>query len=120
MIVISHVYAGIKDRGFRGAVLRYPEVRHVAGVRAVGIVEAMMLHVGIEMRACRGECRPFAFRDRMDVHGAFTRRQILQVELDLHPTRFLFTDRGGSYALPLGVFHLYCYGFGCRVKANTQ
>ena len=50
-----------------GSVRGNGNVRHVAGVRAVRIHQAMMLHVRIEVASGRGERRAFAFRDGVNV-----------------------------------------------------
>ena len=47
------------------------------------IFEAMLLVVGIEMRARRFEVRPFALGVFVDMDGVLARRQILRVKLDI-------------------------------------
>ena len=48
--VDAHLHVGRHHRGFRRAVLEHREVVHVAGVRALGILQAVLLALGIEVR----------------------------------------------------------------------
>ena len=56
---------------------------------AFGILEAMLLHIGIEVAARGGELRPFALRVLMDVDGMLARGQIFEVERDLDARAFV-------------------------------
>ncbi len=70
-------HARIFHGHFRRAIRLDHEILHVAGVRAVGILEAMLLHIGVEMAARGGELRAFALGVLMDVNSMFARRQVL-------------------------------------------
>ena len=112
VVVVVHVYARVCDGLFRFAFGVDGEVGHVAGVRAVGIVEAMLLAVGIEMALGSGE-RRLANSTLMDVERVVARRQVHEVDLDGDASSTLdFGDDGGAHALSFRVFHFDCDGFG--------
>src|SRR5260370_15146551 len=59
------------------------EIGDVAGVRALGILQAVMFAVGIEMTTSGFEVGAFTLGGLMDVDGVFAGREVLQVELYL-------------------------------------
>ena len=71
------------------------EIRHVAGVRAFRILQAVMLHVRIEVAAGRCERRAFALRHRVHVNGVLARGRFIRL-------RRMFTPFGAgvSTAVP--------------------
>src|ERR1700756_3675598 len=73
---------GILQLSLRLAVGSYCEVLHVAGVMSFGIVETMLLALGVEMPPGRLEVGPFAFRSLVEVDGVFSRREIVQLQLE--------------------------------------
>src|ERR1039457_4592257 len=74
-------------------------------MRPRGILQAMVLLVGIEVAAGRRECRPFALGHLMRMRGMIARRQILEVQLDSHARSSLaLAHRGASDALAVPVF----------------
>jgi len=78
------------------------EVGHVAGVMAVGIFEAVLFAVGVEMRSGGLEVRCIAFGVLMEMQRVLAGRQVLQVELDRH-AGLCGLQRGGADALAFGV-----------------
>jgi hypothetical protein len=64
------------------------QVGHVAGMRAVGCLHAMLVARGIEMRTCAGEGR-LALADGVDVESMFARRQAFHRELQQDAVRRL-------------------------------
>lgn len=112
VIAIAHVHTRIGDGRLRLALRIDFEVRHVASVWPVGIIEAVMLLVGIEMRASAGE-RRFALGVLMDVQGVFARGQVHQIQLDADAGAALdLGDDGGADGLSCRVAQLDGDGFG--------
>ena len=58
------------------------EVQHVAGVMAFGILEAVLLGVGIEMRASGFEVGGIAFGILMEVDGVLAGRKAVKMKLE--------------------------------------
>src|SRR5262249_27433511 len=58
------------------------EVPEIAGVVALGIVEAVFLAFGIEMSARGFEIGTFTFRQLMEMDGMFPGRQVVKMEID--------------------------------------
>ena len=95
-----------------------PHFGHIAGVRAFGVLEAVMLLVGVKMAARRGKGRRLALGGRMDVHRMFSGRQVLEVQLDSHAgTAFSIRQRGHADALAFGVLQIH---FHRLVGANQS
>ena len=86
------------------------EVHHVAGVVAIGILQAVLLSIGIEVRARGLEVRTIALGVLMKVNAVFARRQVVQIEVKRYPRAFFagsalrYCDRAHAFAL--GIFHL--------------
>jgi len=86
------------------------EVHHVAGVVAIGILEAVLFSVGIEVWARGLEVRTIALGVLMKVNAVFAGRQVMQIEVEPYPRAFFagsalhYRDR--AHALALGIFHL--------------
>ena len=109
--VIAEVYVLVGDAYFCFSVGADGEVGHVAGVMAIGIVEAVLLAVRIEMRARGFEVRPFAFRDLMEVDRVFTRREIFEVEVQADSSSLIFVQDYGADIFALGIRHVNdCFG----------
>ena len=67
--------------------VRHMQVRHVAGMRALRVHQAVLGLVGIEMRAGRFEVGRLAFADGMDMEGVLAGGDRGQVEIDQHAAR---------------------------------
>src|SRR5437868_298868 len=84
MAVAAECDVSIVDGCLRGAIAADSEVLHVAGMVAVGTFEAMLLVIGIEMRARGLKVWPIALRVLVDMDCVFARRQVLCIELDIY------------------------------------
>lgn len=97
-------------RKFRGclAVFADGKVHHVAGVMPIGILEAVLFSIGIEVRARRLKVRTIALRILMEVDGVRTRREVMQLKSQPNALRAFpaFLQRNRAHALALGIFHL--------------
>ena len=92
------------------------EVLHVAGVMAFGVLQAVLLGVGIEMRARGFEVGSIALGVLMEVDGVLTGRKIVKVKLETD-SGSLLPEHDGAYVLALGV--LDCdFGFGCAGESG--
>jgi len=58
------------------------EVQHVAGVVAFGIIESVLLAIGIEMRAGGFEVGRIALRVLVEVDGVLAGRQVVKMKLE--------------------------------------
>jgi hypothetical protein len=90
------------DHGFGATFEAYSKAWHVTGVRAFGILQAVMLSIRIEMAASGFEVGAFALGGLMDVDGVRAWRKILHVEFDHYAVRSLGKS-GGANTLALGV-----------------
>src|ERR1700740_1914168 len=88
------------------------EVGHVTSVRALGVLQAMVFLVGIEMWTRRREPGPFALSHLVDVCGMLSGRKVLHVQLD-RPAGPAFSagECGSTDTLPLSIFELHGYRF---------
>src|SRR5579863_803876 len=92
------------------------EVHHVAGVVAVGILQAVLFSIGIEVWARRLEIRTIALCVLMEVNAVSAGRQVMQIKVEPYARALLagsaldYRDR--AHALALGIFHLD-HSFGC-------
>jgi hypothetical protein len=93
----------IFDRCLCGAIGRHGEVGHVPIVMALGIEEAVLFLVRIEMRTSGLEVWRIALSVLMEVQRVNPRWQVLYVELDFH-TLAGWLDGGGSDAVALRIF----------------
>src|SRR5688500_12371709 len=82
----------VDDTGLARAVRADRDVRHVARMSAARDL-AVLLLLGIEVAAGRRD-RRLAAAGLMDVEGAFSRRQALERQLDLHALLCLGQRRG--------------------------
>ena len=74
----------ILHRRLRGAVRFDREIRHVAGVVAIGVIEPVLLAGGIEVPAGRLEVGRIAHGVLVEVHRMFAGRQVLERQLHFH------------------------------------
>jgi hypothetical protein len=86
------------------------EVFHIPGVVAVGIIETVLLAVGIEVSTGRFEVRSFALGDLMEVDGMFSGREIVQFELECD-ARSLIPDEDVADGFALSIFK-FDFGLG--------
>jgi hypothetical protein len=107
----SYVFVFHFQIGFAFGV--YGEVVHVAGVMAFGILQAVLLGFGIEMRASRFEVGNIALGVLMKVDGVLARRKIMkaQLESDTRPLRPK-ADRANGFALGVLEFDFGLGGAG--------
>src|SRR5580692_1709306 len=81
------------------------EVHHVAGVVAIGILQAVLFSVGIEVRARRLEVRTIALGVLMKVNAVSARRQVMQIKVEPYARAFFagsalrYRDRAHAFAL---------------------
>ena len=71
-------------------------------LRALWIVDAMMMHIRIEVRAGRRKRRGFTLASRVNVKRMLARRKILEVESNLYTLTALAIGqrRGGGGMMP--------------------
>ena len=120
VVVIVHIHARIGDGLFRFALVIGGEVGHIAGVRALRIIEAVLFLVGIEVRAGAGEGR-FAGGVLVNVKRVIARGQVHEVDLDADTGSSLdFGDDGGADALSFRVFQLDGDGFGGSESGDAE
>jgi len=74
MIAGAQIHTLICQFRLRCAIGLNSKVRHVTRMRSLGIIEAMVLLVGIEVRTGRRECRPLALGYLMKVCGMLAGR----------------------------------------------
>ena len=60
------------------------EVQHVAGVMAFGILESVLLAVGVEVRARGFEVGGIALGVLVEVDAVFAGREIVELELEAY------------------------------------
>jgi hypothetical protein len=104
--VIAEVYVLVGEADFCFSVGAHGEVGHVAGMVAIGTVEAVLLAVRIEMRACGLKVRRIAFRDLMEVNRVLARRQIFEVEVQADSASLVFIQDDGAHTFALGIRHV--------------
>lgn len=110
----THRYIG-SDRCFlRGPVGCYRKVLHIAGVRALRVLQPVLLLLRIEMPARRRESWNLALRVLMNMNGVLAGRQILQIQCDLHSIRAIRGKRSSSDTLALSILEIDCRGLGCE------
>src|SRR6202451_1253874 len=110
MSVSAEVYILVGEADFRLSVGAYGEVGHVAGMVAIGVVEAVLLAVRIEMRACGLKVWRIAFRNLMEVNRVLARRQIFEVEVQTYSASLVFIQDDGAHTFALGIRHVnYCF-----------
>jgi hypothetical protein len=80
-------YAFVRHGGFRGPIGRNGEVVHVAGVWALGILQAVLLVLRIEMPPGRREIRRITLGRLMDMNPVFASWKILQIQRDGNASR---------------------------------
>ncbi len=77
---------------------------------AIGTVEAVLLAVRIEMRACGLEVWRIAFRDLMEVNRVLARREIFEVEVQTYSASLVFIQDDGAHTFALGICHVnHCF-----------
>ena len=111
----SHVFVNELSRSL--AVRSDREILHVAGMVAVGTVEAVLLAFGIEMSAGRFEVGGFALRHLMKVQGVFSGRQVVQVEFESYSFPLIPNDDvADRFSLSVLKFHV-SFSLAC---GNTE
>ena len=108
--VILPIHIFRKDLRLRHAIRAHGNVLYVAGMVTFRILKAVLLAFGIEMRASGFEIWRIAFCVLVNVDCVFSRRQIMQVELDYHPLTLVQESRPN--ALAIGIFQ-FNSNFGC-------
>jgi hypothetical protein len=102
MRIIAHGYAGRDDRSHQSPLRPHSDVRHVTGVRALRILQTVMLHVRIEVAAGRCERRSLALRHRVNVNPVHARWKTRQIEANAHALwRGRKFRRADAIALPV-------------------
>jgi|SRR5208337_62567 len=115
----GHVFVFHGGIGFAFHVNR--EVRHVAGVMAFGVVETVLLAVGIEMRAGGFEVWRIALGILMEVDGVLAGRQIVKMKLEGNTGSLLReSDRADGFALGVCEFDLLGFGRAAGKCENEQ
>ncbi len=94
----------VDDGHLELAARRHDEVRHVAGVVAVGGVQTVLLLRRVEVRTGRGEGR-LALADGVDVEGVLARREPGHGQSDPH-ARAGFGEDGFADLLAIGGLEL--------------
>ena len=78
------------------------DIRNIAGVRSIWILQAMLFSVWIEMPARRFEVRSVTFCILMDVNSMLSRREIVEIQADLNAVRRIGKGSGAdAFALPI-------------------
>ena len=111
-LAVLHRDLVVGDRGLGVALGVHGEVHHVAGVRTLGVLHAVLLGGGIEVRARAGE-RRLALGDRVDVNRVLAGRQALQVERDRDAAlgaggNHRHADRVALGVLDIDMLHALC------------
>jgi hypothetical protein len=94
------------------------EVQHVSGMVAFGILQPVLLTVGIEVWACGLEIGSIALGILMKVDGMLAGWKVVQVELKRH-ARSLLRQRDSADVLALSVFD-FDFGFGQAGKSRYK
>ena len=94
--VTAKVYVLVGEGDLCRSVCRNGEVRHVSGMMAFRIGEAVFPALRIEVGAGGLEVGRIALGTLVDVDSVFTRRQILQVEMNLDTSTQRFLESGRS------------------------
>src|SRR5581483_3988518 len=102
MRIVIQIYPLIYDGELCCAVWLDCEIFHVPRVRALGIVQPVLFHIGIEVATSGSEGR-LAFGRLMDVDGVLSGREILEIELDFYAAAFVIAHDGGADALSFGI-----------------
>ena len=89
------------------------------GVRAFRILQAVMLHVRIEVAAGGRERRAFALGHRVHVDGVLARRKIHQVQFNVHALRGRRKFRR-AHALSLRVVELHLDRFCADAEKASE
>ncbi len=97
----THVF--VDDHKLGLAFLVDGEIVHVARVRAVGILQAVLLAVGVEVRAGGLEIGRVALCILVDMDSVLPWGKLLEIELDLDAFGCRF-EGGCSDALAFGIF----------------
>jgi len=105
----AEVHVLVRDRRLQGAVRSDRDVHHVAGVRPVWVLEAVLLDLRIEVSAGGREAGRLAFGHLMDVDRVLSGRQVLQVEGDAD-SGLRRRDLGGPDRCAAGVLEFYLDG----------
>ena len=100
----AEVYIFIREPDFRFSVGANREVRHVAGMVAIGTVKAVLFSVWIKVRARGFEIGRIAFRVLMEVDRVFARRKIFEIKLQAYTAFLVLIQDHSAHAFPLRVF----------------
>jgi len=109
VIAEVHVLVGEADLCF--SIGANSEVGHVAGVVAIGTVEAVLLPVRIKMRASGFEVWRIALRVLMEVDGVLAWRKIFEVEFQAYAASLVLVEDDVAHTFALGVGEVDdCFG----------
>jgi hypothetical protein len=100
---VAKIYVLIGEIHLRLAVGTYHKVGHISGVMTLGIVEAMLLSVGIKMRAGRLEVGRITLRILMKMNTVLAWREIFDVHLQTYTASFVFPKDDCARAFSLSV-----------------
>src|SRR5687767_10105130 len=81
-VIRSHVDVLIGHRRIRGSVFLHHEIIHVAGVRALRILQAVFFRVRIKMFSGSFKRWTFTLTKLVEVDGVGTRRKVFQIQLN--------------------------------------
>lgn len=101
---------GVSDGHVPGfAVVVDDEILHVASVWSFGIVEAVFLTIGIEMRAGRLEVRGIALGILMNMDGVLTGGHVVKVQPNLDTSAGIL-DTSATHVSSAAIFHIHFNG----------
>jgi hypothetical protein len=101
----AHRHVLVRDRRLGVALGVDGEVHHVAGVRALGVLHAVLLVHRVEVAARAGEWR-FALRHRVEVQRVFARRQAVHIKIDRDAAALDRRDHRHAHGITLGVLQI--------------
>src|ERR1044072_2943208 len=85
MTVCSQIHSRIGYRCRRGSVALYSEVRHIAGVGTIRIIQAVLFGVRVEMRTGGCECRRLTLGYLMNMNCVLAGGKVRDIRLYLPP-----------------------------------
>src|SRR5438477_2951144 len=98
------------EMGGRFSIGANGEVLHIAGVVAFGIIETMLLVLGIEVSTGRFKIRPFALGNLMEVDGVLSGREVVKFDFESDARSLIPNDHvADGFALRIFQFD---FGFG--------
>jgi len=100
----AEVYIFIREPDFGFSVGANREVRHVAGMVAIGIVKTVLFSVWIKVRAGGFEIGRIAFRILMEMDRVLSRRKIFEIKFQAYAAFLVLIEDHGANAFPLRIF----------------